>query len=350
MVVTGVKNAVICDLQKNESELVPVEIGHILKLLNSGTSIEKAATLNSHTEQDLIQGYIDYMAEQGYGFYCNENDFNLFPDLDTSYDVPYKITNAIIERTPENLSEIGKITDDLESLGCQHISIIFYRELSMEMFHELFNFFHERTLRSFDIVSKWNNSIDPEFLKKVPADIPLSHLSFFGCPADLTDYDADDLAFEVFFSTEDVKGFSHCGKVDIQSFNTNLPKVLESMNFNSCLHKKLSIDINGNIKNCPAMTSSFGNIKDVHLKEVLDDTSFKKYWKVKKDSVNICRECEFRYICTDCRAYTERTHIDAEGLDTSKPLKCGYDPTTGTWEEWSTNPLKQMAIQSYGIL
>jgi hypothetical protein len=33
----------------------------------------------------------------------------------------------------------------------------------------------------------------------------------------------------------------------------------------------------------------------------------------------------------------------------SKPLECGYNPYTCEWEEWSTNPLKQKAIEHYGF-
>lgn len=33
----------------------------------------------------------------------------------------------------------------------------------------------------------------------------------------------------------------------------------------------------------------------------------------------------------------------------AKPLKCGYNPYTCEWEEWSTNPLKQQAIDYYGM-
>ena len=65
---------------------------------------------------------------------------------------------------------------------------------------------------------------------------------------------------------------------------------------------------------------------------------------IQKDQIAVCKDCEFRYICTDCRAYKE----DPED-DYSKPLKCGYDPYTGVWSEWSTNPLKQKAIQYYGM-
>jgi SPASM domain peptide maturase of grasp-with-spasm system len=81
------------------------------------------------------------------------------------------------------------------------------------------------------------------------------------------------------------------------------------------------------------MTECYGNIKDTTLEEVLNHPDFKKYWNIKKDQISICKDCEFRHICTDCRAYVENPVIY------SKPLKCGYNPYTCEWEEWSTNTL-----------
>ena len=60
--------------------------------------------------------------------------------------------------------------------------------------------------------------------------------------------------------------------------------------------------------------------------------------------IHVCKDCEFRYICTDCRAYIE----DPNDI-LSKPLKCGYNPYTAEWSEWSRNPLKQKAIEQYRI-
>ena len=90
------------------------------------------------------------------------------------------------------------------------------------------------------------------------------------------------------------------------------------------------------------MKESFGNIKDTTLKEALNKKGFKKLWNINKDKIKVCQDCEFRYICTDCRAYIE----NPEDIY-SKPLKCGYNPYTAEWEEWSTNPLKQKAIEYY---
>lgn len=140
-----------------------------------------------------------------------------------------------------------------------------------------------------------------------------------------------------------------CGLIDLKNINLNRNFYLEAQQHNSCLHKKIAIDVEGNIKNCPSMLQSFGNIRDITLENALNHTEFKKYWNLAKDSIEVCKDCEFRYICTDCRAYTERTNVNNEGLDTSKPLKCGYNPYTGEWEEWSTNPLKQRAIEYYGM-
>lgn len=92
------------------------------------------------------------------------------------------------------------------------------------------------------------------------------------------------------------------------------------------------------------MTESFGNINDTSLLEVLEKPGFKKLWDLSKDKIHVCKDCEFRYICTDCRAYVE----DPDDI-LSKPLKCGYNPYTGEWSDWSTNPLKQKAIEFYGI-
>lgn len=97
------------------------------------------------------------------------------------------------------------------------------------------------------------------------------------------------------------------------------------------------------------MPQSFGNINETTLEEAIGLQGFKKYWNLTKDQVEGCKDCEFRYVCTDCRAYTEQTHFNQSDLDCSKPLKCGYNPYTTEWEEWSINPLKQNSIENYGL-
>jgi len=137
---------------------------------------------------------------------------------------------------------------------------------------------------------------------------------------------------------------NRCGMIDKKFFSPNIPTYTEALHHNSCLNRKVSISAEGDIKNCPSMSESFGNISDTPLATAIEKPGFKKYWDINKDKVQVCKDCEFRYICTDCRAYIE----NPEDI-LSKPLKCGYNPYSATWSEWSINPLKQKTIDFYGM-
>jgi len=88
------------------------------------------------------------------------------------------------------------------------------------------------------------------------------------------------------------------------------------------------------------MSQSFGNIKDITLAEAIEKPDFKKYWNINKDKIHVCKDCEFRYICTDYRAYVK----DPKDI-LSKPLKCSYNPYEGNWADWSTIPINQKVIE-----
>ena len=81
------------------------------------------------------------------------------------------------------------------------------------------------------------------------------------------------------------------------------------------------------IKNCPSMQESYGNIQDISLLEVVLNEEFRQVWHIHKDQINTCRDCEFRYICSDCRAFTKDLNTK-----TAKPLKCRYNPYKAQWE------------------
>lgn len=74
------------------------------------------------------------------------------------------------------------------------------------------------------------------------------------------------------------------------------------------------------------MQQSFGNISSVSLASVVNHPTLVQLGSITKDQIEVCRDCEFRYVCTDCRAYTRES-----GNLYSKPAKCSYDPYTATW-------------------
>lgn len=51
------------------------------------------------------------------------------------------------------------------------------------------------------------------------------------------------------------------------------------------------------------MSKAFGHITNTPLKDIVNDKAFKEQWSITKDQIDVCRDYEFGYICSDCRAY-----------------------------------------------
>ena len=99
--------------------------------------------------------------------------------------------------------------------------------------------------------------------------------------------------------------------------------IAESFSRNNCLNQKLSIDKNGFIRNCPAMKEKYGKLEDLdvsEIKTIMLGENFRKFWFLSKDKIKTCMDCEFRYICSDCRAHT----LNDDQLE--KPVHCKYNP------------------------
>ena len=350
LLVKGAVRSLICDLQRKTSDFVPNDLIGIMERLNAKESIEKVLNFYGEENKKIIQGYLSYMDAKEYGFYCKEDEFDKFPELAKDYLVPAHITNIILELERKNIVWLKNLLSQIEGLGCKDLVLVFYEKIFIEDLNEIISYLSNRRFRSLEIVFKYHFAINTEFFQKLNQKISqLTKVVIFSAPKEKIENWDDKILFDRIFTKKNITSFKSCGVVKTNYFNTNLPKVLEAMSYNSCLNMKMSINRDGEIKNCPSMPNSYGNIKETTLEEALNKSGFKKYWNVTKDEIEVCKDCEFRYICTDCRAYTERNHIDKEGLDLSKPLKCGYDPYTGEWEEWSTNPLKQKAIDYYEL-
>jgi SPASM domain peptide maturase of grasp-with-spasm system len=303
--------------------------------------------INSFDEEskEIAKSYVEFLLHKEYGFVSADNWAKDFPDLSFEFQDYSKISNLFLEFS--NMSVLYEMKKSVENLEIKHLVIYSKEILSIDNFLEIDDCFENSILEGVEIISPFSKAINFDFLQRLNNEtVRIYSLVFYGFKKKLNKKN-DFLRFSVSFTDKNLK-LSSCGIVDLKYFNTNLPKVLESLNHNSCLHKKISIDKDGNIKNCPSMPQSFGNIKDTTLEEALNHPDFKKYWNVNKDMIAVCKDCEFRHICTDCRAYTERTHFE-DDIDLSKPLKCGYNPYTNEWAEWSTNPLKEKAIEYYGM-
>lgn len=95
--------------------------------------------------------------------------------------------------------------------------------------------------------------------------------------------------------------------------------------YNTCFGTKVYIDTDLDVYPCVMERRlAHGNIKNKSLEEIVQED----IKRLNKDRVDTCKDCEYRYLCHDCRPdslHGDNTH--------AKPWHCPYDPYSGEWED-----------------
>ena len=348
ILVKGANRSVICDLQRHEIKLIPNSLYEILKT-HENKSIYEIKEHYDIKDSDTIDEYIDFLIKNEYAFF--DNNPELFPDLSLEWDHYAQITNAIIDFR-DNQHKFEDVLKELNDLGCLSVQFRFFKVIKINSIKSFLDYVSKMKFKLLCIELIIPSSIETseEALSEIMYNYSrLLRITVTNSNENKLIPSKINSQASLFFTIQKISTIKNCGIISKDYFTVNMSSFTESHHHNSCLNRKISIDVNGDIKNCPSMPESYGNIKDTTLEEAINKPGFKKYWNITKDDIEVCRDCEFRYICTDCRAYTERTKFSDEGLDLSKPLKCGYNPYTNEWAVWSTNPLKEKAIEYYGM-
>lgn len=341
ILVNGANRSVICDLQLQQLHFIPNSL-HDLLDEHLGKTIEEIKKYYDNKYDDIIDDYFKYLEEKECVFFTNTPE--RFPPMNLEWDYPHQLSNAIIDVDSDSDFNISNVLGQLDDLKCKNVQFRFFSQVKKKQIISILSYLkkNKSIIVSVELYLKSNDWTDKNNLFKIYSQYPrLSQ--FIVYKANFNDIISIGDK-NLIYTKQNVDSELHCGKISMQYFSINLKTFTESKNFNSCLNRKIGIDKKGNIKNCPSMQKSYGNVKDTSLKEVVKLEDFTNIWDIKKDQIEICKDCEYRYICTDCRAYRDNPE-DVK----SKPLKCGYDPYNNQWEEWSKNPLKNKAIDYYGL-
>jgi SPASM domain peptide maturase of grasp-with-spasm system len=319
--VKGAKRSTLCDLQRNEVKLIPNDLVEIL-LNYEGKKINEIKKLYNNEYDATITEYFEFLLENEFIFFTD--DPGSFPKLDLKWDNPSIITNAIIDRNSQSDYNIISILNQLEDLNCKYIEIRFYDSVELNEITEILKYLDkiDSTITSVDVTLPFSSSFT-KLEEVIGENKRLSSLKIFSSLEEKFIPPIKGNMGYIIYTKKEIKDNSCCGVISKDFFVVNMSLFTESKNHNNCLNRKIGIDVNGNIKNCPTMNEGFGNIKKTSIEIAINNKEFKKYWNVTKDQIDICKDCEFRYICTDCRAFVENL------LD--KPLKCGYNPYTNKW-------------------
>lgn len=325
----GHQRSLLVDNQRNEFYFFDNHVFEIFSEKNKSLTIAEILKEYSDDEVEILIEYFLFMIDNELVFLCDKDELSFFPEMNRNYETPEFISNCIIDfnQEPIDLAPYAKAIIDLDKLGCENIEIRDFYGLSANFLNKFLKLFNKTIIYRIELVLKSIGS--NEDYKKLMSDNPrITSVLIHSCDNDHIEDEDINLNSDqkITFIQNKILDDSHCGVVSPNYFNLDLRHTLESLSFNTCLNKKISIDVNGDIKNCPSMKTSYGNITEVSLIQVAKDSNFQKNWGIRKDQISICKICEFRNICTDCRAF----HSDDYSF--AKPKKCNYDPYLTKWE------------------
>lgn len=317
--IKGHSRTMLVDFQRRNLEFLDNEIHNILTLKNREFTVNEILENYDKEEKEAITEYFDFLLEKEYAFQCESSEAPFFPKLNLEWDNPAVITNCIIdfENIPNNIEPYLNLISDLDDLGCEDIQIRTYNDFPISFFRSFLPNFNSTIIQRIEVLLKYSENITTykNFVKEFPRICRLQlHSSKKNKVIEL------NKTQQIFLTKRKVTDKNSCGIIDLNYFNLRLEHFCESNHYNTCLNRKISIDTDGSIKNCPSLKTSFGNISDTRIVDVIKQNDFTKIWNIKKDNIEVCKDCEFRHICTDCRAYLESDY------SLKKPSKCFYSP------------------------
>lgn len=319
--VKGAKRSIICDLQRDKYYFIPNELCDFLEQ----KEYYNAEALNENANTPL-NDFLEYLYQNELGFYTDEP--TNFPKIDSGWESPRQFTNAIIDINEKTNHDYSLIEKEFSSVGVGALEIRIFQMISKEKLIEILNFFHNSRLRSiYLLLPKADYLTDNFFQEIVKKNQRIARIIITNAEEERVYKTKSPGIAIIAYTRQEVSSENCCGNISPAYFTANIDLFNESKKFNNCLNRKIAIDSEGFVKNCPSMKQNFGTLRVGLLKNLFENQEFKKKWYIKKDDISICKSCEFRYICTDCRAY-----LSSEEDNKSKPSKCNYNPYTAQWE------------------
>lgn len=322
--VKGAKESVICDIQMGRYRKIPNILYDVIVESKGKTIGELKKHFNNSMDKG-IESYFSFLQKEGWGKIMDVIDG--FTELNMDYEDSSEINNCIIDFTDSSLEFIPKILDELDEMRCQYLQFRSYQIVSYKSIQAIINLLKNTTICYSELIIPYSNEYkEKDLIDLIENESRLRKLIMYGSQNNKKVNSKSNYTGKIIYLEQTLNSCKDCGKIQKEDFAPSLNTFIEAQKFNTCLNKKISVDAEGEIRNCPSLVKSFGNIKSESLKEIVLQESFRTLWHINKDQIEICKDCEFRYICTDCRAYLS----DKDDI-LSKPEKCNYDPYTAQW-------------------
>jgi radical SAM protein with 4Fe4S-binding SPASM domain len=305
----GFNRTLVFDSLKSKIQFIPNDLYDVL--------LEKKFIIS---EEDIDGEYFEFLKENSLIFTDRKKILKRFTQLSYDFSINYDIGICVIElskSTGENLSKLIEKEDKYTSIN---------------QFNFIFGSYTSKTsiLNFVDFICKYEvDLIELTFIEG------FNEIDFlFSSLNDINRMFVINNFLDEKIKLNDTKYSNRMHSyVDIKSLKiyTSLFSFFESKFYNIYFYNKIFIDKDSNIKNSDKTSYSYGSLKElnqINFKEIINDKGFTKYWHSKKDETLICKDCEFRNLCSDNRV----PNLNSKNIWIHSQ-ECEYNPYISKWND-----------------
>lgn len=300
-IVQGYLRSCVYDLPRQEHDFLPNEVAAKLKAFENAD----LSVINRELDEE-DKKWLGYVIEKEYGFTIDGQFKDCFTKIDFHWEHPSLISNAIID------IDIKTVAVDfayLEQLNCKHIVLRFFNIGQLEdITRYLKKALLDLTFKSVDIIVEkkdhFSRKAYTDFGKQLLQEVPqVTNLSYNE-------------------PREKGRFTPH--------FVINIDVFAEAQLYNTFFNRKLYLAASGDIRNAIEHPQVYGNANSLgrfeDLKAIVNSSAYQELWHTSKDRIDVCRDCEFRYMCIDNRLPRKRTDGSLYYEE-----ECAYNPYIAKW-------------------
>lgn len=307
-IIDGFLRSCVYDLQRSSYEIISKESKNLISKIE-GHSYSEIQQICSIEEMY----WVDLFIQHEYILTIPETLFPFFPPIDTQFETPEIISNAIIATT----NNLSTILGHLDNLGCKHIQLVVHSE--QELLVVLKEHFEVTNFHSLSATIN-NLLLGNDELQRMCQEYPILSNILVNDNSVIT---GQFNGVSIFYSTNQ--------KPKHPLFITKYETFFESEANHLYFNKKLFISEDGEIKNSPESEFIAGNIQNIKttddLVRLINLPDFKFNWAINKDRVLVCSDCEFRRMC-----FEKNQLIPLENGLFQLENECSYNPYIAKWD------------------
>lgn len=318
-VVCGYFRDIIVDLERERFFIVPKGLTAMLQgtLDSDGVNVSDAS---------IIKEYAEFLCDNELAF--TPEPLWVYPETLKESTATYSnIANItwIIDQ-PVNEATAHKIIACLDQWQVQAILLVGQPGISHEEIKKILVLLSATNARCIEVVLEYNDlpgSISKEIAIANPR---VRSLLWYHAKENYAGYLTPDKTIVLYSMTAPYTELLN-RQIQQYHFTCNIKFYTEAVQYNPFYYKKIFVDSTGNVFPFANAAKSIGNITDPEILSLLQGDEAYHFSKIPKSEIDVCKDCEFRYICPDNRVPLQRP--DKSWYHS---VACNYNPYIAKWK------------------